>query len=81
MHQKFPLSIIKYSYSNMTNIDLARQAVCQVEGVSFKLSVTSSSDSLCADEWKKAQYFTLSRNQILYQLRERTSHKELFDLP
>lgn len=63
----------------MTNIELAKKTLDNIQSESFRLDVDASTGGICSDDWEDSLDLYLSREQLLYLINERNGHKELFE--
>lgn len=63
----------------MTNIQLAKKVLENIQDENFRLGVSASTGAKCDDGWCDSLDLDLSREQLLYLINERNGHNELFE--
>lgn len=63
----------------MTNIQLAKKALENIQNECFRLGVSASTGAKCDDGWCDSLDLDLSKEQLLYLINERNGHNELFE--
>jgi len=63
----------------MTNIQFAKKVLENIKDNWFKLDVSASTGGKCDDGWGDTFDMEMSKEELLYLLRNRSNHKDLFD--